>query len=64
MYSSVAVIFQSKGTTQSRPGGCASMGQPQRIAAWLLFSISIFGVMLLEVVVPNVGVLYRFRYAF
>lgn len=37
---------------------------PRRIAAWLLFSISVFGMTLLGVVVPNVGALYRFRYTF
>lgn len=37
---------------------------PHRLAAWLLLSISVFGVTLLGMVVPNVGALYRFRYTF
>jgi hypothetical protein len=37
---------------------------PRRLAAWLLLSVSTFGVTLLGLVVPNVGALYRFRYAF
>ena len=37
---------------------------PHRLAAWLLLSISAFGVTLLGMVVPNVGALYRFRYTF
>ncbi len=37
---------------------------PRRLAALLLFSVSAFGVMLLGLVVPNVGALYRFRYTF
>jgi hypothetical protein len=37
---------------------------PRRLAAWLLLSISAFGVTLLGLAVPNMGALYRFRYAF
>lgn len=37
---------------------------PRRLAAWLLLSISAFGVTALGLVVPNVGALYRFRYTF
>ncbi|HEV2707315.1 MAG TPA: hypothetical protein VGV59_15450, partial [Pyrinomonadaceae bacterium] len=37
---------------------------PRRLAAWLLLSMSVFGVTLLGLVVPNVGALYRFRYTF
>lgn len=37
---------------------------PHRLAAWLLLSVSAFGVTLLGMVVPNVGALYRFRYTF
>jgi 4-amino-4-deoxy-L-arabinose transferase-like glycosyltransferase len=37
---------------------------PRRLAAWLLLSITVFGVTLLGLVVPNVGALYRFRYTF
>jgi len=37
---------------------------PRRLAAWLLLSVSVFGVTLLGLVVPNVGALYRFRYTF
>ncbi|HVF45203.1 MAG TPA: hypothetical protein VM936_19410 [Pyrinomonadaceae bacterium] len=37
---------------------------PRRLAAWLLLSVTAFGVTLLGLVVPNVGALYRFRYTF
>jgi hypothetical protein len=37
---------------------------PRRLAAWLLLSITVFGVTGLGLVVPNVGALYRFRYTF
>lgn len=37
---------------------------PRRLAAWLLLSVSVFGVTLLALVVPNIGALYRFRYTF
>jgi 4-amino-4-deoxy-L-arabinose transferase-like glycosyltransferase len=37
---------------------------PHRLAATLLLSISILGVTLIGLVVPNVGALYRFRYVF
>ena len=37
---------------------------PHRLAASLLLSISILGVTLLGLVVPNIGALYRFRYVF
>ncbi|HEX8337329.1 MAG TPA: hypothetical protein VF621_11410 [Pyrinomonadaceae bacterium] len=37
---------------------------PRRLAAWLLLSITVFGVTMLGLVVPNVGALYRFRYSF
>jgi 4-amino-4-deoxy-L-arabinose transferase-like glycosyltransferase len=37
---------------------------PRGLAAWLLLSISVFGVTLLALVVPNIGALYRFRYTF
>ena len=37
---------------------------PHRLAAALLLSISILGVTLLGLVVPNVGAIYRFRYVF
>jgi len=42
----------------------AVLRAPHRLAAWLLLSISAFGVTLLAIVVPNVGALYRFRYTF
>jgi 4-amino-4-deoxy-L-arabinose transferase-like glycosyltransferase len=42
----------------------AVLWPPRRLAAWLLLSISAFGVTLLALVVPNVGALYRFRYTF
>ena len=37
---------------------------PRRLAAWLLLSITVLGVTLLGLVIPNVGALYRFRYTF
>jgi len=37
---------------------------PRRLAAWLLFLVSAFGMTVLGLVVPNVGALYRFRYTF
>lgn len=37
---------------------------PRRLEAWLLLSITVFGVTALGLVVPNVGALYRFRYTF
>lgn len=37
---------------------------PRRLAAWLLLSITLFGVTALGLVVSNVGTLYRFRYLF
>ncbi len=37
---------------------------PHRLAALLLLSISVLGVTLLGLVVPNIGALYRFRYVF
>jgi len=37
---------------------------PRRLAAWLLLSVTAFGVTALGLVVPNVGALYRFRYTF
>lgn len=37
---------------------------PHRLAASLLLSITILGVTLLGLVVPNIGALYRFRYVF
>ena len=42
----------------------AVVRRPQRLAASLLLSISILGVTLLGLVVPNIGALYRFRYVF
>jgi len=42
----------------------AVLQPPRRLAAWLLLSISALGVTMLALVVPNVGALYRFRYAF
>jgi 4-amino-4-deoxy-L-arabinose transferase-like glycosyltransferase len=42
----------------------AVLRPPRRLAAWLLLSITAFGVTLLGLVVPNVGALYRFRYTF
>lgn len=42
----------------------AVLRPPRRIAAWLLLSVSAFGVTLLALVIPNVGALYRFRYSF
>lgn len=42
----------------------AVLRPPRRIAAWLLLSVSAFGVTLMALVVPNVGALYRFRYTF
>jgi hypothetical protein len=37
---------------------------PRRLAAWLLFALTTFGVTALGLVVPNLGALYRFRYTF
>ena len=37
---------------------------PHRLAASLLLSITVLGVTLLGLVVPNIGALYRFRYVF
>ena len=37
---------------------------PRRIAAWLLLTLTTFGLTALGLVVPNVGALYRFRYTF
>ncbi|HEX7317694.1 MAG TPA: hypothetical protein VF297_27575 [Pyrinomonadaceae bacterium] len=37
---------------------------PRRLAAWLLFALTTFGVTALGLVVPNIGALYRFRYTF
>ena|GEM_PF-370796 len=37
---------------------------PRRLASWLLLAITVFGVTVLGLVVPNVGALYRFRYTF
>lgn len=37
---------------------------PRHLALWLLLAISMLGVTALGLVVPNVGALYRFRYAF
>lgn len=37
---------------------------PRRLAAWLLFAVTVFGVTALGLVVPNIGALYRFRYPF
>jgi hypothetical protein len=42
----------------------AVLRPPRRLAAWLLLSITAFGVTALGLVVPNVGALYRFRYTF
>jgi hypothetical protein len=42
----------------------AVLRPPGRLAAWLLFSVTAFGVTALGLVVPNVGALYRFRYTF
>ena len=42
----------------------AALRPPRRLAAWLLLSITVFGVTALGLVVPNVGALYRFRYTF
>ena len=42
----------------------AVLRPPRRPAAWLLLSITAFGVTALGLVVPNVGALYRFRYTF
>jgi hypothetical protein len=42
----------------------AVLRAPRRLAAWLLLSITVFGVTMLGLVVPNVGALYRFRYTF
>lgn len=42
----------------------ALLRPPRRLAAWLLFLISVFGMTLLGLAVPNVGALYRFRYLF
>ena len=38
--------------------------RPRRLAAWLLFALTTFGVTALGLVVPNIGALYRFRYTF
>ena len=37
---------------------------PRRLAAWLLFALTTFGVTALGLIVPNIGALYRFRYTF
>lgn len=42
----------------------AVLQPPRRLAAWLLLSITVFGVTTLGLVVPNIGALYRFRYTF
>jgi hypothetical protein len=42
----------------------AVLRPPRRLAAWLLLSITAFGVTALGLVIPNVGALYRFRYTF
>ena len=42
----------------------AVLRPPHRLAALLLLSITILGVTLLGLVVPNIGALYRFRYVF
>jgi hypothetical protein len=42
----------------------AALRRPRRLAAWLLLSVTVFGVTALGLVVPNVGALYRFRYTF
>ncbi|HEY0169492.1 MAG TPA: hypothetical protein VGB98_00450 [Pyrinomonadaceae bacterium] len=42
----------------------AVLRRPRRLAAWLLLSVTVFGVTALGLVVPNVGALYRFRYTF
>ena len=42
----------------------AVLRPPRRLAAWLLLSITVFGVTALGLVIPNIGALYRFRYTF
>ena len=37
---------------------------PRNLTAWLLLSLTTFGVIILGLIVPNVGALYRFRYMF
>jgi len=43
---------------------CAVMREPRRLAGWFLLAIATSAVTALAVVVPNVGALYRLRYAF
>jgi len=40
------------------------MREPRRLALWFLLAIATLGVTALALVVPNVGALYRLRYAF
>ncbi|HEX8149323.1 MAG TPA: hypothetical protein VF591_19225 [Pyrinomonadaceae bacterium] len=42
----------------------AVLRPPRRLASWLLLAVTAFGVTALGLVVPNIGALYRFRYAF
>ena len=42
----------------------AVLRAPRDLAAWLLLSITTFGLIVLGLIVPNVGALYRFRYTF
>jgi hypothetical protein len=42
----------------------AVMREPSRLALWFLLAIATLGVTALALVVPNVGALYRLRYAF
>jgi hypothetical protein len=43
---------------------CAVVRGPRRLAVWFLLAMATLGVTTLALVVPNVGALYRYRYAF
>jgi hypothetical protein len=43
---------------------CAVMRERRRLALWFLLAIATLGATVLALVVPNVGALYRYRYAF
>jgi len=42
----------------------ALVREPRRLSLWFILAIAVPGVTALGLVVPNVGALYRFRYAF
>ena len=43
---------------------CAVVRTPRRLSLWFLIAMVTFGVTSLALLVPNVGALYRYRYAF